>query len=252
MGLAIEVRNIRKSFGNLQALDDVSLGAEEKSLTILMGPNGSGKTTLINVIGGFYKPDSGKVLLHGEDITGLTPHKIYRMGLARTFQIPALFWQLTVLENVMVAKKDHPGENFAKSLLSSSWIREEERTTEHAFEILSIVGLTRMWDKPATVLSGGQLKLLEIGRALMSGANVILLDEPISGVNPTLAHEIFATLVKLRDNYGITFLIIEHRLDIALGYVDAVVALAYGKLLVAGNAQEVTSDKRVIEAYLGG
>ncbi len=252
MGFAIEVQSIKKFFGNLHALDDVSLGAEEKSLTILMGPNGSGKTTLINVIGGLYKPDSGKVLFHGKDITGFPPHDIYRLGVARTFQIPALFWQLTVLENIMVSRKDNPGESFAKSLLKRSWINEEEKTTEHAFEVLGLVGLSRMWDKAATVLSGGQLKLLEIGRALMSGASVMLLDEPISGVNPTLAHEIFSTLIKLRDNYGITFLIIEHRLDIALKYVDSVIALAYGKLLTAGTPQAVTSDKRVIDAYLGG
>ncbi|MDG6996787.1 MAG: ABC transporter ATP-binding protein [Nitrososphaerota archaeon] len=252
MGLALEVRNIRKSFGNLLALDDISFGAEEKTLTILMGPNGSGKTTLINVIGGLYKPDSGKVLFRGKDITGLAPHKIYRMGLARTFQIPALFLQLTVLENVMVARKDNPGENFTRSIIKRYWRDEEEKTAERAFEILAMVGLSHMWDKSASVLSGGQLKLLEIGRALMSNANTVLLDEPISGVNPTLAHEIFSTLVRLRDNYGMTFLIIEHRLDIALSYVDSVIAMAYGKFLVSGTAQEVTSDKRVIEAYLGG
>lgn len=252
MGLAIEVRNIRKSFGNLLALDDVSLGAEERSLTILMGPNGSGKTTLINVIGGLHKPNSGRVYFYGRDITGLSPHDIYRLGLARTFQIPAVFLQMTVLENVMVARKDNPGESFARSIFKRSWEREEEKTAERAFEILSIVGLSHMWDKPTSVLSGGQLKLLEIGRALMSNASTILLDEPISGVNPTLAHNIFSTLVKLRDNYGITFFIIEHRLDIALSYVDAVIAMAYGKFLVSGTPQEVTSDKRVIEAYLGG
>lgn len=252
MGLAIEVRNIRKFFGNLRAIDDISFGVEEKSLTILMGPNGSGKTTLINVIGGLYKPDSGKVFFLGKDITGLPPHEIYKLGLARTFQIPALFLQLTVLENLMVASKNNPGEHFARSLIKASWIEEEEKITERAFEVLAMVGLLHMWDKPATVLSGGQLKLLEIGRALMSDANTILLDEPISGVNPTLAHDIFEKLVKLRDNFGITFFIIEHRLDIALGYVDEVIAMAYGKLVTTGKPETVTSDQRVIEAYLGG
>ena len=252
MVYAIEVRNIHKSFGNLHALDDISFGTQEKSLTILMGPNGSGKTTLINVIGGLYKPDSGQVFYREKDITGYPPHEIYRQGLARTFQIPALFPNLTVLENVMVAKKDNPGESFAKSLVKRTWIEDEESTAERAFEVLGLVGLSHMWDKRASVLSGGQLKLLEIGRALMSNANVILLDEPISGVNPTLAHEIFSTLIRLRENYGITFLIIEHRLDIALGYVDSVIAMAYGKLLTVGTPQEVTSDRRVIDAYLGG
>src|SRR5579864_9410195 len=127
MVLVLEVQDIRKSFGNLIALDDVSLSTEEKSLTILMGPNGSGKTTLINVIGGLYKPDSGNVLFRGSEITGLPPHKIFKLGLARTFQIPALFPQLTVLENVMVARKDNPGESFAKSLSKRSWIDEETK-----------------------------------------------------------------------------------------------------------------------------
>jgi branched-chain amino acid transport system ATP-binding protein len=252
MVLVLEVQDVRKTFGNLVALDNVSLGTEDKSLTILMGPNGSGKTTLINVMGGLYKPDSGRVLFRGKDITGLAPHKIYNLGLARTFQIPAVFPQLTILENVMVARKDNPGENFAKSLVKRSWSDQETKTAEDAFEVLAMVGLYHMWDKSASVLSGGQMKLLEIGRALMSDASMILLDEPISGVNPTLAHEIFTTLVRLRDNYGITFLIIEHRLDIALSYVDAVIAMAFGKFLISGTPQEVTSDKRVIDAYLGG
>jgi branched-chain amino acid transport system ATP-binding protein len=252
MASVLDVQHVSKSFGNLRALDDVSLRIEEQTITILMGPNGSGKTTLINVVSGFYRADYGKVVYRGRDITGLPPHKVYREGLARTFQVPALFLNLSVLENVMVAKKDNKGESFAKSLFKNIWVKDERKIAEEAFRILDMVGLSHMWDKSASVLSGGQMKLLEIGRALMSGASTILLDEPISGVNPTLAHEIFAKLVTLRDNYGITFFIVEHRLDIALSYVDAVVAMAYGKFLVGGTALEVTSDKRVIDAYLGG
>lgn len=252
MEVAIGVQNVRKTFGSLVALDDVSLHVDEKSLTILMGPNGSGKTTLINIIGGLYKADLGQIFFHEKNITNLQPYEIYRSGLARTFQIPALFLQLTVLENIMVAKKGNPGESFALSLLKRAWKDAEEKIAEQAFEVLRMVGLSHMWDKPASVLSGGQLKLLEIGRALISGADTILLDEPISGVNPTLAHEIFSTLIKLRDNYGITFFIIEHRLDIALSYVDGVIAMAYGKFVVAGTPEQVTSDRRVIDAYLGG
>jgi branched-chain amino acid transport system ATP-binding protein len=249
---AIEVRNVSKSFGNLRALDDVSLTVDNHSITILMGPNGSGKTTLINVISGFYRPDSGRIVYRGREITGLPPHQVYLRGIARTFQIPALFLNLTVLENVMVAKKDNKGDGFSKSLFKNLWVDDERKTAEEAFKVLEIVGLTHMWDQTASVLSGGQMKLLEIGRALMSGAETILLDEPISGVNPRLAHDIFSKLVKLRDNYGITFFIIEHRLDIALSYVDKVIAMAFGKFVTGGTAQEVTSDKRVIEAYLGG
>ena len=252
MTAAIEVQNVSKSFGSLRAVDDVSVSIDEKSLTILIGPNGSGKTTLINTIAGLYGADSGRVLFYGKDITKLHSHEIYKMGLARTFQIPSLFGKLTVLENAMVAAKGNPGENFLKSMWKRSWIKKEREVAESAFKTLSIVGLYPMWDKPAESLSGGQMKLLEIARALMSGANTMLLDEPISGVNPTLAHEIFQKILSLRDTLGLTFLIVEHRLDIALTYVDSVVAMAYGKLIAAGDPQEVMSDARVIDAYLGG
>ncbi|HUI85884.1 MAG TPA: ABC transporter ATP-binding protein [Nitrososphaerales archaeon] len=252
MGPILELKNVSKSFGNLHAIDDVSFGVAEKSVTILIGPNGSGKTTLINVAGGFYKPDSGRVIYQGKDITGLAPHKVYQAGVVRTFQIPQLFWKMTVLENVMAARKGHPGEMFSKAMVSSMWRDDEQETAEQAFRVLEIIGLVHMWDELANSLSGGQMKLLEIGRALMSGAKTILMDEPISGVNPTLAHSIFSTLLSLREDFGITFLFVEHRLDIALSYVDEVVAMAYGKLLAVGKPTEVMSDTRIIEAYLGG
>jgi branched-chain amino acid transport system ATP-binding protein len=252
MPTTIQVQNVSKSFGSLRAVDDVSIDVEEKKLTILIGPNGSGKTTLINTIAGLYKADAGKVIFDGKDITKVPPYKIYRMGLARTFQIPSLFWNLTVLENAMVAVKDHPGEGFIRSLVRSSWMNKEKETAESAFKILDLVGLYEVWDNPADSLSGGQMKLLEIGRALMSGAKTVLLDEPISGVNPRLAHEIFEKLVSLRTDLGVTFFIIEHRLDIALKYVDLVVAMAYGKIIAAGKPEIVMADPRLIEAYLGG
>ena len=232
-------------------MDDVSVGIEEKSLTILIGPNGSGKTTLINTIAGLYRADTGKVFLYGRDVTKLPPHEIYRMGLARTFQIPSLFGKLSVLENAMVAAKGNPGESFLRSMVKGSWIKKEREVAESSFKTLNMVGLYPMWDKPAESLSGGQMKLLEIARALMGGAKVVLLDEPISGVNPRLAIEIFETLVKLRREIGVTFFIIEHRLDIALQYIDTVVAMAYGKLIAAGKPELVMTDPRLIEAYLG-
>jgi len=252
MTQVIRIQNVSKFFGNLRAVDDVTVDIEEKMLTILIGPNGSGKTTLINTIAGFYRADSGNVLFNGRDITRLPPHQIYRMGLARTFQIPNLFWKLTVLENAMVATRDHPGEGFLGSLMRRSWIRKESETAETAFKTLELVGLYEVWDHPAESLSGGQMKLLEIARGLMGGAKVVLLDEPISGVNPKLAHEIFERLVSLRTELGMTFFIIEHRLDIALKYVDSVVAMAYGKILAQGKPEIVMTDPRLIEAYLGG
>jgi len=248
---AIEVQNVSKFFGSLRAVDDVSVSVEEKSLTILIGPNGSGKTTLINTIAGFYRADSGRVLFGGKDITKLPPHKIYRLGIARTFQIPNLFWKLTVLENAMSAVKGNPGEGFLRSIVKRSWIKQEKEAAELAFKTLNQVGLYEVWDKPAESLSGGQMKLLEIARGLMGGAKVVLLDEPISGVNPRLAHDIFGRLVSLRRDLGLTFFIIEHRLDVALQYIDTVVAMAYGKLIAAGKPELVMTDPRLIEAYLG-
>lgn len=248
----LKVKDISKSFGGLKALDGVSLEVEEKTITILIGPNGSGKTTLINTIGGFYHPDSGAVSFRERDITGWPPHKVYNIGLARTFQIPSVFPKLTVLENMLVASKNNPGERFLLSLIRSRWAKSEAEAIERATGVLEMVKLSPQWDKEANVLSGGQLKLVEIGRALMSGAEMIMLDEPISGVNPSLAHEIFGVITRLRDELGITFLIVEHRLDIALEYVNFVNAMAYGKMIASGVPEVVMKNEELISAYLGG
>ena len=311
---------LRKSFGSLRALDGVTIDVAERKISILIGPNGSGKTTLINVVTGLYKPDSGRILFRGRDVTSLPPYQLYNMGLARTFQIPALFWKLTVLENLLVAEKNNRGESllgsvlivglssrkdfvapwidtragwrvihgllsfknlirgrrvmrklfrekalasFLSSLLTLSvlpwrrfftleWRETERRATKKAARILELLGLSRMWNQPTYLLSGGQMKPVEIGRALMSDAKLLLLDEPVSGVNPTLAHEIFSRILKLRDELGITFFIVEHRLDIALKYVDNMFAMALGRVIASGAPDDVMNDKRVIEAYLGG
>src|SRR3989475_11863156 len=248
----LSVHELRKSFGSLRALDGVSLDLTANKISILIGPNGSGKTTLINVITGLYKPDSGMVTFLGRVITGLPPHKVYNMGIARTFQIPSLFTHLTVLENLLVAQKGNPGESFLKSLLKKSWADYERKTVEKASRILELLGLVGLWNVPSSYLSGGQMKLVEIGRALMSDAQLLLLDEPVSGVNPTLAHEIFSRILRLRDEFGLTFFIVEHRLEVALKYVDAIFAMAFGKLIASGNPEDVLKDEKVIEAYLGG
>ena len=247
----LSVQQVRKSFGNLRALDGISIDVAEGTVSILIGPNGSGKTTLINVISGLYSPDSGRILFENRDVTGLPSYRLYDMGMARTFQIPALFWKLTVLENLLIAEKGHPGEDFLRSLLTRFWKNKEIEATEKASRILELLGLSRLWNQPAYLLSGGQMKLVEIGRALMSNAHLLLLDEPVSGVNPTLAHEIFSRILKLRDEFGLTFFIVEHRLDIALKYVDEIFAMALGRLIASGAPNEVMSNKQVIEAYLG-
>jgi branched-chain amino acid transport system ATP-binding protein len=162
-----------------------------------------------------------------------------------------MFGKLTVLENLLVAEKNHPGEAFTKSMVRRIWAKREKDAVEKASRILQLLGLSEQAENPASLLSGGQMKLVEIGRALMSDANLYLLDEPVSGVNPTLAHEIFARIIGLKEQYGITFFIVEHRLDIALKYVDYVNAMAAGRLITAGTPEQVISDPKVIEAYLG-
>jgi len=248
----LRVSDIQKSFGMLRAIDGVSFTLEPEKITILIGPNGSGKTTLVNVISGYYKPDSGDVFYRSKKITGWPPHRIYRAGIARTFQIPSLFLKLNVIENVLTAEKENPGESFLRAPFRGTWTRAEEASTEKAARILDLLGLSGLWNRQASTLSGGQMKLLEMGRALMSGSKLLLLDEPISGVNPTLAHEIFNALVKSKREMGVTFLIVEHRLDIALNYVDHAIAMAYGKIIASGTSKEVINDPMVIEAYLGG
>jgi len=251
MGSLLQVKDVRRSFGNLRALDGVTLNVDEKTVTILIGPNGSGKTTLINVITGFQKPDEGHIYYGSTEITGWSPQQIYRTGIARTFQIPSMFGKLTVLENLLVAEKNHPGESFTKSLVKGLWAKHERDAVEKASRILQLLGLSEQSNMPASLVSGGQMKLVEIGRALMSDANLYLIDEPVSGVNPTLAHEIFARIVGLREHYGRTFFIVEHRLDIALKYVDYVNVMASGRLIAAGPPKQVMNDAKVIEAYLG-
>ncbi|MEM1665972.1 MAG: ABC transporter ATP-binding protein [Nitrososphaerota archaeon] len=248
----LKVRDVRKCFGGLVALSGVSMDVEKNTLTILIGPNGSGKTTLINLVTGVYKPDGGGIFFDDTDITGLPSHEIFKLGISRTFQIPQPFRKLTVLENLLTVYPGNPGEGFASALKRSEWRKFEEKAVEKAFELLKFLRLDHLWDQEAEKLSGGQLKLLEVGRALMADTKLLIMDEPIAGVNPVLAHEIFKTLRKLKDEKNLTILIVEHRLDIALRYVDYVYVMAAGSMIASGKPEEVVSDRRVIDAYLGG
>lgn len=251
MKSVVTVNSVTKTFGGLKALDRATMDVWEGKVTLLVGPNGSGKTTMINVITGLYKPDSGSVTYNGKDITGWPPHVIFDAGIVRTFQIPQPLLRLTVLENIMMAYRKNPGEAFLKAPFKRVWKREEEAALRRAMEILKLVRLDHMKDEEAYKLSGGQMKLLEVARALMSGANVILMDEPAAGVNPALAHELFQHLTRLKESLGITFLLVEHRLDLAMRYVDYCYAMFRGKIISHGKVKEVLDDKRVIESYLG-
>jgi branched-chain amino acid transport system ATP-binding protein len=245
------VEGVRKTFGGLVALDEVNMKVKKNLLVMLIGPNGSGKTTLINVISGIYKPDKGKIIFENKEITECSADEVCREGLVRTFQIPQLFTKLTVLENVLTAYKDNPGTSFLKACVKRTWIQRETEATKKAFEILDTVGLSHMWDKRASELSGGQMKLLETARALMSGAKMIMMDEPAAGVFPSLIDKIFEHFVELKKKFGLTFLIIEHRLEPVLPYVDYVYAMDRGRVISEGKPKEVLNDEKVIESYLG-
>jgi len=251
MSEILKCENVRKYFGKFAAVDDFSFGLKEGGIYLLVGPNGCGKTTLVNCISGIFNPEEGHIYYRDADITGEDMYKIARRGLVRTFQIASPFLRLTTLENMLVALPENAGENIFLSLLKPRWSDSEISAVRRASELLRVLGLRHVWNMPANTLSGGELKLLEIGRALMSGSETILLDEPVGSIDPKLCHQIFSHVLRLRDELGITFLIIEHRLEVAAQYADHVFAMDQGKLICEGTSEEVFEDRRVIIAYLG-
>jgi branched-chain amino acid transport system ATP-binding protein len=243
----LKTKNLSKFFSGFKALDRVSIEVKRNRITLVIGPNGSGKTTLTNVISGIYKADEGKVFFDGYDITNMPPHEIYKLGIVRTFQIPQPLKKLTVIENLMIAEES-PGEGIIESL-RGSWIKKEEELAEKAFQCLEFLGLTHLWNVESYKLSGGQLKLLEVGRALMRNAKLIIMDEPIAGINPALANSILEKLVELK-KMGISLLLVEHRLDIVLKYVDYIYVMANGRIIAEGNGDDVLCNPEVVEVYL--
>jgi branched-chain amino acid transport system ATP-binding protein len=243
-------KNLTKKFGELAAVNDVNLEVKEESFSILFGPNGAGKTTLVNVVTGYLKKDRGDVWFDGKDITKLSAAETFRLGLARSFQIPRIFPRLTVLENILMAE-ENPGESFIKAPLKFFWKEVEREKVKKAFNVLEMIGLENQWDRLGGELSGGDMKLLDVGKALMSNAKMLLIDEPIAGVNPSFAHLILERLQKIRKARNLTILIVEHRLDIALRYVDYAYAMANGRIIVEGSPDEVIKAREVVESYLG-
>ncbi|MCX8133799.1 MAG: ABC transporter ATP-binding protein [Roseococcus sp.] len=249
---ALEVEGLVKRFGGLAALDGASFAVPAGSITGLIGPNGAGKSTAFATIAGFHRPDAGHVRLFGREVTGESPWALHAAGLARTFQIPRLFARLTVRENLMVAARDQAGERLPAPWFARARIaREEAALAARADAVLARLNLARHADAPASALSGGQKKLVELGRALMSGARVILLDEPAAGVNRTLLREIAATIARLNREEGITFLVIEHDLDLVAELCTPVHCMAEGRVIASGRMEEVRADPMVAEAYLG-
>ena len=248
----LSISGIRKHFGGLTVLDGVDMEIEKGKLYQLIGPNGSGKTTLINVVSGLLKPDDGTITFDGHDITQKGLLQTYKTGLVRSFQTPQPFANLTTMENFLISSSGNAGESFLVAPFKSRWSKDEKRIMEKSLEMLDMVNLVQQKDIQSQNLSGGQLKLLELGRAMMSGAKMILMDEPIAGVNPTLAHDIFEKIHKICAKQKITFLIVEHRLDIALQYADHVFAMDRGKIIAEGNSNDIIKHPKVIESYLGG
>ncbi|MEK0347812.1 MAG: ABC transporter ATP-binding protein [Nitrosopumilus sp.] len=247
----LSISGITKNFGGLTVLDGIDMEIKQGKLYQLIGPNGSGKTTLINVVSGLLKPDDGKIIFDGTDITQKGLFDTYKTGLVRTWQIPQPFNTLTTMENFLISSSDNAGESFLIAPLKSKWKNDEKRIADKAMKIMEIVSLVEKKDTISQNLSGGQQKLLELGRAMMSDASMILMDEPIAGVNPTLAHEIFDKISSLCKKQKITFLIVEHRLDIALQYADHVFAMNRGKIIAQGSSDEVIKHPKVMESYLG-
>ena len=248
----LAAKHVVKAFGGIRAVDDCSLEVQPQTVTALIGPNGAGKSTLFNVVAGVYAPDSGEVWFDGARIDGLPAHEVVQGGLIKTFQIPRELRNLTVLENLMVASPAGVGDHFLDLLLHPFEIaRAQADVIERAEEILSMVGLRHLRDEYAKNLSGGQKKLLELGRALMARPKMMLLDEPVAGVNLTLQKEILAIIEGLRQE-GVTFFLVEHDMDVVMKRSDWIIVMHQGRTLAAGKADEVRANPAVIDSYLGG
>jgi branched-chain amino acid transport system ATP-binding protein len=239
----LQTQALSKSFGGIKAVDNCTFEVEAGSITALIGPNGAGKTTVFNLISGLLKPDSGSISFNGEFITGQQPHQVTRKGISRTFQISRDLQEMTLLENLIVQS---PTKGFA-DLFQGSMLEHER---EHAMELLDFVGITHLADEQSKNLSYGQKKLMEFAATLMTEPKLILLDEPAGGVNPALLENIIERIHMLNKR-GITFLIVEHNMDVVMNLCDPVIVMAYGTVLAQGAPVNIQNNEEVLEAYLG-
>ncbi len=250
----LQVRNLRKSFGGVTAVDGVSFDVQPGTITGLIGPNGAGKSTTFDLITGGQSPDGGRVVFDGEDVTGKRTEQIALQGLVRTFQIARQLDEMTVLENVMLAPPDQQGEALWRSVLPGFRGRvneQESQLRERAWETLEFFELDHLAGEYAGTLSGGQRKLLEMARVFMTDPEMVLLDEPLAGVNPTLEEKLLDRIHDLRQQ-GYTFLLVEHDMNVVMNHCDPVIVMHQGKILVEADPETVRTDEQVLEAYLGG
>ena len=247
----LEVTNLKKSFGGLKAVDVQSLNLNRNELTSIIGPNGAGKTTFFDLISGFQDSDEGKVYLNKKNITRSQPYSIARLGMIRTFQLTKVFDRMTVLENMMFSASSVNNDSFMKSLIRlPSQKTTEKNIKEKSFEIMKDLNIDHMANSYARELSGGQKKLLELGRSIVNGPSILLLDEPLAGVNPKLAEEILQIILNLSEK-GISILMVEHNIEAVMKISQRVIVLAEGMVIADDIPENVRTDEKVIEAYLG-
>jgi branched-chain amino acid transport system ATP-binding protein len=251
-GPILQVSAVEKAFGGIRAVDRCSLAVLPQSITGLIGPNGAGKSTLFNIIAGLYRPDGGEIWFNGARIDGLPPYEIVRLGLTKTWQIPHELRNLTVLENLVLAAKDNAGEQLLNLFFVPGEVkRDEKRCRARAREVLKLTQLEGLANEHASSLSGGQKKLLELSRALMSDPTLVLLDEPVAGVNPALTGSLMDLIENLRQT-GRTFFLIEHDMNVVMNRCDWVIVMHQGRRIAEGPPETVKADPAVIESYLGG
>jgi ABC-type branched-subunit amino acid transport system ATPase component len=249
----LETEDVHKRFGGIHALRGVSLTVEEQSITGLIGPNGSGKTTFFNAVTGFIRPDEGSVRFRGNELSQLPGHRVVGLGLARTFQNPADFPGLTVMENLLAGGRHHPGDSLLRTLFTPGQVRRRERELiDRAWQVMEQLGLTTLVNASADALSIGENRLLQLGRQLMTEPTMLMLDEPTSGLNPEYQLKLGELIRRLRDEHGMTFLVIEHNLSFIRSVTEKLYVMHYGEVIASGRPDDVARQPAVIETYLGG